>query len=608
VAPQKFKWLHFDLHSRIMALNHQTVSFTRKGPDMEPSDIPVRQALEPLFNPKSVAVIGATNSWSKWGFSTFASILNGFEGRIYPINTIETEVLGHKAYRRVTEIPDDEPVDLAVFVIPPLGVLSTMADCVEKGVRAGVVITAGFAETGEEGRRLQDRLVGIARQGPLRFIGPNCMGYWSASSELRAFMFPLPVRPGRIAFVTQGGNVGGAVMRMAYDRGLGFHRYVSCGCTADIQIEDYIEYFGQDPEVEVILAYIEGLNDGQRFIEKVRRVTPNKPVIALKPGRTQAGTQAISSHSGALAGASDLYDSAFRKAGVVRVDTAESMIDLTIALLSQPLPKGNNIGIITPGGSYGVISADACASLGLNVVKLSAKTIAEFDKIFPPRWSRGNPVDPAGDRNFISYMQAPEMLLKLPEVDALIFMGFDSFANFSSVFVQISRKLAQAMQDLIEELAAMVPDDLDGPPEAQFEWAGRLITKIVEVFFSFFGTSDPTEVADFASRQIGFMRSERIGPFLVGRIQSVLRDFRQGQVDNVGTVFGQVFQPLMESLVLNWIETYGKPVVTTSFMGQPPAMSELGHYAYPFAEQAAFVLAKMLEYQRYLDRQEPQTS
>jgi len=563
----------------------------------------IQIALEPLFDPKSIAVIGATNSWNKWGFSTFASILSSFRGPVYPVNHSESEVLGHKAYARVTDIPAHQPVDLAVFVVPPSGVLSTMADCVEKGVRAGVIITAGFAETGEEGRKLQDQVLDIARRGPLRFIGPNCMGFWSASSNLRAFMFPLPVRPGPIAFVTQGGNVGGAVTQMAYHRGLGFHRYISCGCTADIQIEDYIEHFGRDPEVKVVLAYIEGLNDGQRFIEKVKRVSREKPVIALKPGRTEAGSKAISSHSGALAGSSDLYDSAFRKAGVIRVNTAEALIDVAIGFLNQPLPKGNNLAIITPGGSYGVISADACAALGLNVIKLSHETVAEFDKIFPPRWSRGNPVDPAGDRNFIAYMQAPEMLLKLPEVDALVFMGFDSFSNFSSVFVQISETLSDALWTLIKELAQIVPEEESQDLEFQVDWMTKLIGRIVQVFFSFFGTSDPSEVAAFGQRQIGFLKNEKIAPVLARKLQDVFRLFRGGNVENIGVLFGQVFQPLLECLVLYWIERYQKPVITTSFVGQAPVLSDLGHYAYPFSEQAALVLSKLVEYRRYLNRE-----
>ena len=178
------------------------------------SEASINEALEPLFNPRSIAVIGATNSWNKWGFSTFASILNGFEGKVFPVNNQESEVLGHKAYPRVTDIPEDEPVDLAVFVIPPPGVRVTMEDCIQKGVKAGVVITAGFAEIGPEGKRLQDELLQIARRGPLRFIGPNCMGYWSASCNLRAFMFPLPVQKGPVAFFSQGGNVGGGVLGM----------------------------------------------------------------------------------------------------------------------------------------------------------------------------------------------------------------------------------------------------------------------------------------------------------------------------------------------------------------------------------------------------------
>ena len=567
------------------------------------TEVSIHEALEPLFNPRSIAVIGATNSWNKWGFSTFASILNGFAGKVFPVNNKEPEVLGHKAYRRVTDIPVDEPVDLAVFVIPPPGVRVTMEDCIQKGVKAGVVITAGFAEIGPEGKRLQDELLDIARQGPLRFIGPNCMGYWSASCNLRAFMFPLPVREGPIAFVSQGGNVGGAVLRMGYERGLGFHRYISCGCTADIQIEDYIEHFGQDPKVKIILAYIEGLGDGQRFLEKVRRITPHKPVIVLKPGRTEAGTKAITSHSGALAGSSDLYDSVFKKAGVIRVNTADSLLDVAIGLLTQPLPKGRNLAIITPGGSYGVISADACAALDLNVIPLSDDTISQFDRIFPPRWSRGNPVDPAGDRNFIAYMQAPEMLLKLPEVDAMIFMGFDSFANFSSVFATISSKLSDSLIAFMKELSELVPDDPLDDQGSDKQWMNKLIGRVVGVFFSFFGTSDPEEVKAFGRRQAELMASDTIAATLGERLVTVFQEFKSGQAENIGELFGQIFQPLLDALLLNWIEAYRKPVITTSFMGQVPSVSPMGRYAYPFAEQAAFVLSKLVEYSEFLQRE-----
>jgi acyl-CoA synthetase (NDP forming) len=213
------------------------------------------EELDPLFNPKSVAVVGATNNWNKWGYSTFTSAKECFPGEVYPVNSKEAEVLGRKAFPRVTDIPG--PVDLVVFVIPAERCASVMEDCVAKGVKAAVIISAGFAEIGEEGKKLQDEVLRIARKGGIRFIGPNCMGFWSASSDLRAFMFPLPVMDGPLAFVSQGGNVGGALVVSGYARRMGFHRYVSCGAAADIQIEDYIEYFGEDPEVKVILAYIE---------------------------------------------------------------------------------------------------------------------------------------------------------------------------------------------------------------------------------------------------------------------------------------------------------------------------------------------------------------
>jgi acyl-CoA synthetase (NDP forming) len=395
-----------------------------------PMNESITQELGPLFDPRSVAVIGATSNWNKWGFSTFSSIQDGFAGEIYPVNNKESEVLGRKAYPRVTDIPG--PVDLAVFVIPAPGVASVMEDCVSKGVKAAVIISAGFAETGPEGKKLQDEVLRIARKGNIHFIGPNCMGYWSASSELRAFMLPTPVRDGHLAFVSQGGNVGGGILASAYQQGLGFHRYISCGCAADIQIEDYIEHFGEDSEVKVILAYIEGLNDGERFMEKVRKVTPKKPVVVLKPGRTPAAARAISSHSGALAGSNEAYDAAFKKVGVIRAETPDELLEFAVGFLTQPLPKDRNVAILTPGGSYGVLSADYCASEGLNVLKLPEETIVALDKVFPPRWSHGNPVDPAGDRNFISYLTAPAKLLAVDEVDALIFMGLGGFSIFAS--------------------------------------------------------------------------------------------------------------------------------------------------------------------------------
>ena len=259
--------------------------------------------LEPLFNARSVAVIGASNNRNKWGNSTFTSLRKNFKGQLYAVNNHDTEIMGCTAYAKVTDIPG--PIDLGVIVIPPENVAGVMQDCVQKGVNACVIITAGFAETGPEGKALQDEVVRIARQGAIRIVGPNCMGMWSAAANLTAFMFPMKILAGPLALISQGGNIGGALVADATARGIGFRHYVSCGCTADIQIEDYIEYLGSDDSVKVIMLYIEGLEDGNRFVEKVKKVTRIKPVVALKPGKTDAAARAISSHSGALSGSAE---------------------------------------------------------------------------------------------------------------------------------------------------------------------------------------------------------------------------------------------------------------------------------------------------------------
>jgi succinyl-CoA synthetase alpha subunit len=562
------------------------------------------QELEPLFNPKSVAVVGATNNWNKWGFFTFSSALSGFPGPVYPVNNRETEVLGRKAYVRVTDIP--EPVDLVVIVVPAPSVPSVMEDCVAKGVKAGVIISAGFAETGAEGKKLQDEVLRIARKGGIRFVGPNCMGYWSATSNLRAVMFPLPVMDGPLAFVSQGGNVGGAVVISGYHRGVGFHRYVSCGCAADIQIEDYIEYFGEDPEVKVILAYIEGLADGKRFLEKVSRVTPRKPVIVLKPGKTDAAAKAIVSHSGALAGSDDIYEAAFRSVGVLRVDSPEELLDVAIGFLTQPLPKGRNVAILTPGGSYGVLCADACAAEGLNVVKLPQTVIAELDRVFPPRWSRGNPVDPAGDRNFITYLTAPMKLLRVGEVDALIFMGFGGFSIFASLFASFGRDNSGAftvqvpMRQSPQELLPDLKRALESRDVIQIKGALR---PVISALATLTGTYYEHEVEDFCRLVASAVAAGRIDALLL------LNAFRPAEpaadtkaASSERLVPEEAIARFFRAVAEQWVAEYGKPVLTTTFFAEDQPRLHGSHYVYRSGTHAARVLAKLVEYKEFLEK------
>jgi succinyl-CoA synthetase alpha subunit len=551
----------------------------------------ITHELKPLFDPRSVAVIGATENWNKWGSSTFSSVLEGFAGDVYPVNHHAESILGHKAYRRVIDIP--APVDLAVFVIPADAIPAVMEDCTAGGVKAGIIITAGFAETGEEGRRLQDEVVRIARKGGLRFVGPNCMGLWSASSKLRASMFPMLVEDGPLGFVSQGGNIGSALVMSAFQRGIGFHRYVSCGCTADIQIEDYIEYFGDDPGVEVILTYIEGLDDGRRFIEKVSRVTRRKPVIALKPGKTEAATKAIRSHSGALAGQTAMYDAVFRKAGVIRVDAEEELLDVALGFLTQPLPGGRNVAIVTPGGSYGVLCADACASDGLDVVALPEKAIAELDRIFPPRWSRGNPIDPAGDRNFIAYLTAPTRILSLDEVDALIFMGLGNFSGFTDMISSLGSSFSQrsgtplptadeigrALAPALGVLASGDPDRISGTIGDALSRFGPLV-----------GLGGEEDSPSFAGMLAEAIACGDIDVAQLGR--SVQSEAATGAT---ARALIEAIDALLGGLVRFWTRKYGKPVITTNFT---EGMSRLqgNHFSYPTGRRAARVLVKLAEY------------
>ena len=558
------------------------------------------ESLEPLFNPKSVAVVGATNNWNKWGFSTFNSALNGFSGPVYPVNNKESEILGHKAFARVADIPG--PVDLVVFVIPAPIVASVMEECVAKGVKAGVIISAGFAEVGEEGKKLQDEVLRIARKGGIRFIGPNCMGFWSASSDLRAFMFPLPVEDGPLAFVSQGGNVGGAVVLSGHMRGIGFHRYVSCGCAADIQIEDYIEHFGEDPKVKVILAYIEGLVDGGRFLEKVKKVTSKKPVIVLKPGKTDAAARAITSHSGALAGSDEAYDAAFKSIGITRVESPEELLDVAIGFITQPLPKGRNVAILTPGGSYGVICADACAAEGLNVVQLPDKVITALDKVFPPRWSRGNPVDPAGDRNFVTFLTAPGKLLKVSEVDSLIFMGFSGFSIFASLFVSTDSGESApwvSSREAFHQVASAFTKVLSSRDAVEI---GKFIQPVVSGLATRMGVYQEEEIGDLTEIIASAIASGRLNvPFLVSAFlppgSQALAEMRVEKPPAVNEAVAHFLVAMAEQ----WVASYKKPVLTTTFFGgdQPRLQGSLD--AYTSGRHAARVLIKMVEYREYLE-------
>jgi len=380
------------------------------------------ETLEYLFNPKSVALVGASKTPGKWGYFILMNIiLGGFKGEIYPINPKEKEILGHTAYPSIQDVP--ESVDLAVVVVPPPKVPQIIRECGGKA-KVALVITAGFGELGDEEKALQDDLARAAQEGGVRVVGPNCNGVMcSHASKLYALMPSYFPGPSTISMASQSGNIGGIMLRMSMARNLGFGKYVSTGNEADLHMQDYLEYFMDDPDTDVILSYMEGASDGKKLMEIARRITPHKPIIMIKGGRTPAGSVAANSHTGSLAGSAEVFSAMCTQAGILLVDSMDELFDAALALRRQPLPRGNRVGILTTGGGLGVLCSDVCHRLGLDVVRLEDDTLKKLDAVLPPWWNRGNPVDLVAGLSKSSVKGCLEALASADEVDCILMLG-----------------------------------------------------------------------------------------------------------------------------------------------------------------------------------------
>jgi acyl-CoA synthetase (NDP forming) len=378
--------------------------------------------LNSMVNARSVVMIGASSDKSKWGFIMLNHLVTGgFAGHIYPVNPTRGEILGLKVYRAVADLP--ETPDLAVIVVPPPAVPGVIGECVRKGITSGIIITAGFAELGAEGGRLQQKTVEIAREGGMVFLGPNCNGVMSPWNK-QYIQFPaFHVPPGHMAVIAQSGNVLDALARQIMLRGQGCSVCIASGNEASLHIEDFLEYLGDEPNTRVILCYIEGFKDGQGFLKVAESVSRKKPIIMLKAGKTQAGARAAASHTAAIAGADAIVQAACKQAGVIRVGNLDEMLNIGFAFLSQPMPKGRRLGILTSGGGLGVLAADACAEQGFEIVRLPDTTLAELDKVLPAWWSHGNPVDLVAGATVDNVFKAAELVMACPAIDATLFMS-----------------------------------------------------------------------------------------------------------------------------------------------------------------------------------------
>jgi acetate---CoA ligase (ADP-forming) len=376
-------------------------------------------ALHSIFNPSSIAIIGASETFGKWGHRMTSRVLNtGFQGPIYPINPTRKEILGLTAYPSVSAVPGK--IDLAVLTTPAESVPARLRECIAKGIPGVVVISAGFAETGDKGRRLEAEIASLARDGGIRLVGPNCMGIFSATGRL-SLCFSQAPQSGSIAFVSQSGTFGVSIAQVAASQGYGLSKFVSIGNQADLSVADYIEYLAQDDDTNVIALYIEGFKDGQRFFEVAREAVKTKPIIVYKAGRSQAAERAALSHTGSVAGSAAVFDDICRQIGLLQVRESFHMFEMAQALAGLPLPSGNRVAILGSGGQ-GVVGSDACAALGMDLPQLDAGTAAAITALLPPHAPAArNPVDFAGGiRTAMQEADIIEQFLKLDYIDGVI--------------------------------------------------------------------------------------------------------------------------------------------------------------------------------------------
>jgi acyl-CoA synthetase (NDP forming) len=376
--------------------------------------------LDPIFHPRSVALLGASGKPGKIGrVLTDRFLETGFR-EFYPVNPGENEILGVRAYRSIRDIP--APVDLAIVLTPTDAVLSAVKDCAEKGVRAIVITSSGFGETGEKGKNLEREMVRIARESGCRIIGPNCVGIYCPSSSLP---FPLSAKKesGSVGVVSQSGFFADYLTFAASENGVRFSKAVSCGNEADLDATDFLAYLGEDPETELIVAYLEGIKKGRRFLDLSREISGRKPIILWKGGRTEQGAQAAASHTGSLAGSRRIWEGALRQAGIISAKSFEDVLDCLYAFSSQPLPKGRRVGIISGPGGIAVGTTDACLELGLEVPSFSGQTLERLRQVMPVvGGSIRNPLDLslASLVNPQVYIDALRILLREESVDMLL--------------------------------------------------------------------------------------------------------------------------------------------------------------------------------------------
>jgi acetyl coenzyme A synthetase (ADP forming)-like protein len=476
-------------------------------------------SLRPFFHPNAVAVVGASRNPGSVGHRILTALLqNGFQGPVYPVNPKTTSIGNVPACPSVRALP--EQVDLAVIAVPRESVLSVVDECADRGVRALVVITAGFAEVGADGRELQKQLLDKVRGRGLRMIGPNCLGLVNADPAVRLNASFSPVFPpaGRVALSSQSGALGLAILTAASRLDLGLSTFVSVGNKADVSGNDLLQYWEEDPNTDVILLYLESFGNPRRFARIAPRVGRRKPIVALKAGRTQAGGRAAGSHTAALAASDVAVDALFHQTGVIRAETLQEMFDLAALLGNQPLPGGRRVAIITNAGGPGILCADACEAGGLNLPPLSAATKARLAEFLPPAASLANPVDLIASASPMQYQRAIQTLLASGETDALVVIYIPAgLAQTEAIVGAVREGLRQGREQggkhipvaacwMTDEVVRQVEPEAERLPVYSFpEAAARALAKAAR--YAEWKAQPPGLVSDFDNADLPSVQS-----------------------------------------------------------------------------------------------------
>jgi len=528
--------------------------------------------LTSFFNPKSVAIIGASKSPEKIGNVIVKNIISsGYTGKVFPVNPKEKEIEGLACYPSINATP--EPVELAVISVPAALVLDIATECGNGGVKNLVVITAGFKETGKEGLRLEHKLVETCRRYKMRMLGPNCVGFMDTHTPINAsFATGFPLK-GEIAFISQSGAMVMSILDWSHSVGLGFSKFISLGNKADLTESHLIENAADDPHTKVILCYIEDVENGPLFLETARRASRKKPIIILKSGNSQAGARAASSHTGALAGSNLAYEAAFRQCGVIRARSMPELFDLAIAFANQPVPRGDRVAIITNSGGPGIVATDSIELKNLKMARFNRETVEQLRKNLPAESNIYNPVDVLGDAKADRYRFALDQVLADQGVDSAVVLLCPG-----------------GVSEPVETARAMIEMRKTYPEKPLFAayMGGKLITEGAKMLsaakipcFTF-----PEPAITSISGMVSYTRTKNIS------ICEEIPSYDDVDSKTVEAILNNVRMDkrlvLLGSEAAKVLAAYGIPTATTELATQPEEAAELaGNMGYPVVLKVA---------------------